>query len=431
VIESTGNKQREPAKAEAPSRNGPGTLRDRVQALRLPNREPEPRSVASFVPWLLCLVLLGTTVALAMRQPPTAAAETEEELLKRDESLATGEASGGMSLQPGDAMLESKGYIVPITTIQVSPKVGGMVLWLHPRFKEGALFRKGEKLAELEKIEYTSDRDRTKGLVDAARSRYDELALSLSFQIKQAEADLVDASAQYDAEYVQLQGEIRSQQGTSKVDVMKRKAGVESKQAKVSWYQNQVDMIHKGSLACKVAAAKAELEQNLADLVKAQWRFDNCVIVAPVDGTILVKRTEEGNLVNPSAYSNGLSASLCDMADLSLLEVDMSIPERDVARLIDFRQSHAKKQKCQVRADAFPNRPYEGFVSRIMPQGDRGKGAVPVRVQIVIDKAQAGIYLRPEMGAAVTFLNAESAAADAYSNSQEVPSDAQANGKKH
>ena len=50
-----------------------------------------------------------------------------------------------------------------------------------------------------------------------------------------------------------------------------------------------------------------------------------------------------------------------------------------------------------------------------MPQGDRGKGAVPVRVQIVIPKSEAGIFLRPEMGAAVTFLNSESDAAERYS----------------
>jgi HlyD family secretion protein len=60
-----------------------------------------------------------------------------------------------------------------------------------------------------------------------------------------------------------------------------------------------------------------------------------------------------------------------------------------------------------VRAEAFPDRPYQGFVSRIMPQADRAKGAVPVRVKIKIPPEEAGVYLRPEMGAVVVFLKAK------------------------
>ena len=41
-----------------------------------------------------------------------------------------------------------------------------------------------------------------------------------------------------------------------------------------------------------------------------------------------------------------------------------------------------------------------------MPTADRAKGAVPVRVKIHIPREEEGQYLRPEMGAVVTFLNA-------------------------
>ena len=40
-----------------------------------------------------------------------------------------------------------------------------------------------------------------------------------------------------------------------------------------------------------------------------------------------------------------------------------------------------------------------------MPTADRSKGAVPVRVKIEIPRAEEGQYLRPEMGAVVTFYN--------------------------
>ena len=119
---------------------------------------------------------------------------------------------------------------------------------------------------------------------------------------------------------------------------------------------------------------------------------------APVSGTILTKKAEKGNMVNPAAFSNGLSASLCDMADLSDMEVDLAIAERDIAKIF-------KGQKCAVIAEAFPERRYQGTVSRLMPTADRSKGAVPVRVKIEIPREEEGQYLRPEMGAVVTFYN--------------------------
>ncbi|NDG14395.1 MAG: hypothetical protein EB110_01815, partial [Betaproteobacteria bacterium] len=51
-------------------------------------------------------------------------------------------------------------------------------------------------------------------------------------------------------------------------------------------------------------------------------------------------------------------------------------------------------------------RGYEGYVSRIMPQANRSKGAIPVRVKIVVPPGEQGRFLKPEMGALVTFFNA-------------------------
>jgi len=40
-----------------------------------------------------------------------------------------------------------------------------------------------------------------------------------------------------------------------------------------------------------------------------------------------------------------------------------------------------------------------------MPIADRAKGAVPVRVKLTVPADEEGVYLKPEMGAVVTFLN--------------------------
>ena len=94
------------------------------------------------------------------------------------------------------------------------------------------------------------------------------------------------------------------------------------------------------------------------------------------------------------------SVSLCELADLSDLEVDLTIQERDVSRVF-------KGQRCKVRAEAYPDRVYTGVVSRLMPIADRSKGAIPVRVKLSVPREEEGVYLKPEMGAIVTFYKAE------------------------
>ena len=86
------------------------------------------------------------------------------------------------------------------------------------------------------------------------------------------------------------------------------------------------------------------------------------------------------------------------MADLSDLEVELDIQERDMSRV-------HKGQQCEVRCDAWPDRVYDGEVSRLMPIADRAKGAVPVRVKLHVPAEEEGVYLKPEMGATVAFLN--------------------------
>ena len=137
----------------------------------------------------------------------------------------------------------------------------------------------------------------------------------------------------------------------------------------------------------RVAAAEAEVRQAEADVAKARWRLDNCQIRAPISGTILKKNAEEGNLVNPIAM-NG-SFSLCDLADLSDLEVELTIEERDISKV-------AVGQKCKVRTEAYPERIYEGVVSRLMPIADRNKAAIPVRVKVAVPQEEEGDL--PEAG---------------------------------
>src|SRR5207237_6435230 len=116
----------------------------------------------------------------------------------------------------------------------------------------------------------------------------------------------------------------------------------------------------------KIAAARADVALAQAEFDKAKWRFENCVVRAPVSGTILKKNAEEGNIVNPIVFQG--SYSICTMANLADLEVDLYIQERDVSNVF-------VGQRCKVHTEAYPDRIDNGSVTRLMPIADRAKGA--------------------------------------------------------
>ena len=67
-----------------------------------------------------------------------------------------------------------------------------------------------------------------------------------------------------------------------------------------------------------------------------------------IDGIILSKKAEENNMVNPSAFSNGLSASLCEMADLTKMEVDLAIAEQHRSRLLRWSPEKQRFEDVSV-----------------------------------------------------------------------------------
>jgi HlyD family secretion protein len=377
--------------------NGNQTLSQRVQSLRLPDKASTPKAFP-IVPWSLCFALsvLCVLLAFAAFRPRALEAQTPAPNAPPSDRAAGGSTAPIPTVAPGGNALVSKGYIIPVHQIQVSPKVGGMVMELF--IEEGQQVKEGDILAKIETIEYQTDYDRIAAQARAAKHRYEELTKYRDLEIRQAKADLDDAVAQRDSALKEYRRNVDlvHTRAVSPKDLEQAESQYKSMEARVVRSKLGLEMWMKGPRDERIAMALAEHEQYSAEREKCKWKLDTTTVRAPVSGTILTKKAEKGNMINPSAFSNGLSASLCDMADLSDMEVDLAIAERDIGKV-------RKGQSCKVVAEAFPTRDYAGVVSRIMPQADRAKGAVPVRVKISIPREEEGQYLRPDMGAIVTF----------------------------
>jgi HlyD family secretion protein len=390
-------------------------LKAKVQSLRL--AEVKQRPVPSRLPWALTLLLAASTAYFAFKaQQPAARPAVTTPAGASDPAVASTASASGSTGKPGDTAattatgstptdaapvdpskiaLESKGYIIPAHQILVSPKVSGMLTALN--IEEGRRVEKGEILAQIETIEYDADLARVRANLALAKARLAELENGNRSEEKdQARAEL--AEAEHNLEQAQADWDrakkLRASKTISIDEYEQSETQWQITEQRVTRLRFALELMLKGAREERIEQARAEVAQVEADLKKAVWRQDNTTVRAPISGTILKKNAEEGNIVNPVAF-NG-SFSLCDMADLAQLEVDLSINERDISRVF-------KQQRCEIVADAWPSRKYQGYVDRLMPIADRAKGSVSVRVKLIVPAEEEGVYLKPDMAALVRF----------------------------
>lgn len=369
------------------------SLSDRVRSLRLPeDLSAAPRPV-SWLPWALCLVFALTTALLGFRALTVSAPADAPRKDASAKPLA--ESSSAPVAASGEVVVDSTGYIVPAHQIQVSPKVSGMIMKLY--IEEGKRVKKDEVLAELERTEYEAERDRAQAALNEVRELLQELTQHRVKEVDQAKARWEEAAAQ--GKQLELDrkrsSKLRHDNALAERDFEQAESAYMAMVGHEKSLRLDYELLVKGPRDNKIDAVKRKIRQLEADLTKAEWRLDNCTVRAPLTGTILTKIAEEGNIVNQ--LSMNLKGSLCDMADLSDLEVDLSIQEREIARVF-------QGQRCRIRSNAYPDRTYEGYVSRLMPIADRAKGAITVRVKVTVPREEEGVYLKPEMGVVVWFL---------------------------
>jgi multidrug resistance efflux pump len=377
------------------------SLKERVRSLRLPDSKTRRYPSGSWLPWLICLVLAGACGYLAYNayfapapvepEQPQISVPAESQPMTPTEKPA------------GRAALVAGGYIVPVQRVQVSPKVGGEVVeWRKTNgreLREGDYVEKGEWLARLDRSKYEFEYWRTVAQCDQAWSEYEKLMNGMrEEEKKQAEAALHEAEHGREQLYDQLLRLRRSRTTVSPEELVRVEAQLSQSEAKAEQLRQALTLMRKGWRYEEIDKAWAAYMHAEAMRSNAKYDFDNTEVRAPISGTILAKKAEVGNTVRPEAFSNGLSASLCDMADLRLLEVDVDVSERDLGSVY-------QGQKCEIRTEAPSDTVYKGEVARLMPEANRSKASIAVRVRIEVPSGDK--HLRPEMRARVTFLAKE------------------------
>lgn len=242
------------------------------------------------------------------------------------------------------SLLTVSGYIVNRERIEISPRFMGQVKWIG--VKKGDAVTNGQVVVRLDAAEYEARLSEVNGQIAGA-----EVA------IEKARLDLRRAE-----ELVRQ----RVEMGKVLDDAL-----------------------------LQVRAAEAQLQQWKGSRQLIETYIDWCTIRSPVDGVVLEKLVDPGELVSPQTFggTRGPSTSLVAVADPTDLQVEIDLNESDLPKVF-------LGQKCVVSPEAFPDHAYEGVVAEMAPEASRQKGTLQLKVQIL----KPDRFLTPELSAKVDFL---------------------------
>lgn len=303
-----------------------------------------------------------------------------------------------------EVLLDLSGFIVPRTKIVVSPQVNGIVARVLVS-EEGQKVKTGDLLFEVDAVRYKAEYEQAEAALATAEARLQELENGREPE-ERAYARALYEKAKVQEKLATIEFD-RAQRLTANVlghaEYDRILTNFYDAKAAVKVQRTNVDIVEAKTRQEKIDAAKAEVKRARAARDRAKYYLDRTKITAPADSegkprvfTVLQKNVNPGE----SIQADFMYTALCTLADLSELEAEIDVQERDLHLL-------RKGMSCEVIADAYPDRPYIGVLSRMQPMVNRQRGVVQVKVAITAPDQ----YLLPDMNARVLFLKDANSAA--------------------
>ncbi len=140
------------------------------------------------------------------------------------------------------------------------------------------------------------------------------------------------------------------------------------------------------------ANANAEVIRARVAVDNARDQLDDTNVRAPINGTIIEKQVERGQVISSPTNDVGGGTVLLKMADLNLVQVRTLVDETDIGKI-------QPGQRATVTVEAFPSRPFSGTVLKIEPQAQTEQNVTMFPVLVRIDNKEG--LLRPGMNAEV------------------------------
>ena len=272
----------------------------------------------------------------------------------------------------------ASGRVRVVTRIQLSSQISGRAVAV--RVVEGQRVRTGDLVVQLYDAEARAAVSQAKAAVSQASGRVEQLRKVGA--IVTTEASLQTATNLARAEAELARAETLAASGVvARVDLDEARRNVEIAKAQKNAAEAQRTATTPRGVDSSIALSA--LAESQAELAGAMARLAQTRLIAPTDGTLLLRLVELGHTVQPGS-------TLLEMAADGETQLVIEPDERNLAWI-------RLGQKARASADAYPQTILDAEVSYIAPAIDPQRGSIEVRVRVPAPPA----FLKPDMTVSV------------------------------
>ena len=276
----------------------------------------------------------------------------------------------------GDLIIKisAKGIVEPNFKVEVKSKASGKVLTFP--FEEGDYLKKGEALLHLNKNDETRSVAKANADLKSSEASLEISKTALLLQKNRYKTNLKLSESEVEEANVNLkdsldnknrQSDLYKKKYTSKESIDKSitnyKVNKENLTQAIARLRASKDAIHDITMKeYEVELASAEVTRRQVALDESSERLEETDIYAPINGVIIQKLVEEGQIISSGISSVSGGTPLAEIADMSRMFIMADVDETDIGEI-------RVGQKVEVTADAFYGEIFQGKVLRISPKG--------------------------------------------------------------
>ncbi|HMD21573.1 MAG TPA: efflux RND transporter periplasmic adaptor subunit [Alloacidobacterium sp.] len=259
------------------------------------------------------------------------------------------------------------GKIQPITKVELKSKASGLVERLFVDINQ--IVHKGQVLAQLDQQEILAQVAAQKAQLAAAEANVVTYRANIDQdKVTAAAPDLPMYKSTYDRNLAMSNDGIVSKQTLD--DAQRNYVAAENKRDS-SVAQISVDQ-------AKLKQAQAQVQQAQASLDQLNEQLSYTTIVSPMDGVVLSRDVEVGDAVSSILVLGSTATLVMTLGDTTQVYVQGKVDEADIGAVY-------LGQPARIRVESFPNKTFNGKVTKIAPLGVEKDNVTTFEVRVSID----------------------------------------------
>ncbi len=271
------------------------------------------------------------------------------------------------------------GKVTPITKVEVKSKASGIVKKLLVDY--GDRVKKGQLLAQLDKIEIEAQVEQSKAGLEAAEAN-----------LKSSQADFERAKVDAEGPDVPLLKRAYDRAVSMAKDGVVSTSALEDAQKNYELALNKqnVSKAQVTVLKAKIAQAGANVAQDQANLKQLEEQLSYTDIISPIDGIVLSRDVQMGDAVSSILVLGSSATLVMTLGDTSEVYVKGKVDESDIGKVY-------LGQRARIKVESFKDKTFDGKVTKISPMGVEKDNVTTFEVRVSIQNP--GGELKAEMTA--------------------------------